>query len=650
MQVHDGAGRNITPRIRKSRAVLAVLALAAPRPVLRDDLAAMLWSRRDRDQARASLRQCIHELQALLAPLDPGLLNAERTHLSLATAGVRTDLRTGSTPGAPLLTDLVGLDPAFDRWLETERRRLGRVASAIAEAELFEHTQVNADPAAAIVAAEHLLAIDPRHQGGWRALITAHDARGDRPAAIAAYHRCITALAENSDTVPSPETQAVFTGLHAAGAPHALATPGARAIAPPPHPISSPPAAPRRRGIRIGVRPFRTLGGTDLTDPLSLGLAEEITAALSRFKWVFLIASPSLAAIASEPGADDPQWRELALDFVLDGTVQRSDDRVRVLVRLLDIKSGPDSKSGPEIVWVGRFDRIGVDILTLQDEIAAETVARIDPELIIREGRRAAGQTASSTTAYDLVLAAIPAIYRLEETSFRTAGTALAEAVRLDPDYAAAHAWLACWHVFLVGQNWAEDPAIMMSYAATLAERAIALDPTDARGITIAGHVRAFLYHRVDEAIALHDRALSLNPNMPLAWAFSGLALAYSGRHAEALSRLHRARQLSPFDPHSFFFDMGLMLAHFLRGEHVIVIELARRSLAQNPGFTSTYKIALAALGHLGRTDEAREMSAQLLAREPHFTVTTSVARTPMQVPADLALYAEGLRRAGLPL
>jgi DNA-binding SARP family transcriptional activator len=623
MQLHDATGTDITPRIRKSRAVLAVLALAAPRPVLRDELAALLWSRRDRDQGRASLRQCVHELQTLFAARERPVLEADRNLLLLRTDSVWIDVRAGVLSGAPLLNDLHGLDPAFDSWLAVERRKIGRAAAAVAAAVLLDPSDADFDAGRAVDAAERLLTIDPTHERGWRSLIGAYEARGDRAAALEAYRRCVATLSE-LDVAPAPETLALATRLREPLAPE------------------RPQAGPRRRGLRIGVRPFRTLGESG-DDPLALGLAEEITTALARFKWIFLVATSSLAALTSEPRPDDPRWRELALDFLLDGTVQRSDGRVRVMVRLLDVKSAP------EVAWAGRFDRAATDLLTLQDEIAAETVAQIDPELIIREGIRAAAHPPTSATAYDLVLSAIPAIYRLDEPSFRAAGATLAEAVRVDPGYAAAHAWWACWHIFLVGQNWADDAAVAMSHAGMLAERAIALDPTDARALTIAGHARAFLYHRLDEAMELHERALSLNPNLPLAWVLAGLADAYLGRHAQALSRVHHARQLSPFDPHGYFFDMALMLGHLLRRDFAVAVELAHRSIALNPGLTSTYKIALSALGHLGRHDEAAKMRHKLLALDPRFSIAHSVRRTPLQRPQDMALYAAGLRLAGLP-
>jgi tetratricopeptide (TPR) repeat protein len=312
------------------------------------------------------------------------------------------------------------------------------------------------------------------------------------------------------------------------------------------------------------------------------------------------------------------------------------------------------------VVWSARYEREADDLLTLQDEIAAEAVAQIDPQLIQHESRRA-GQRAGSAggaanpTAYDLVLRAIPALYQLEEREFLVAGRALERAVALDPGSAAAHAWLAYWHIFLVGQGWnaAAEPPIArgaaMARAGALAERAVRLDPADARALTIAGHVRAFLHRDVDGAMELHDRALGLNPNLPLAWAFSGLAESYRGRHAEAIRRIAQARKLSPFDPNAFYYDTALMVPHLMLRHFTEVVEMGRRAVALNPTLSSTYKLLLSALGHLGARDEAAGVRERLYALEPGYSLTQAAARSTFRQASDEVLFLEGLRLAGLP-
>ena len=148
------------------------------------------------------------------------------------------------------------------------------------------------------------------------------------------------------------------------------------------------------------------------------------------------------------------------------------------------------------------------------------------------------------------------------------AGEYLVNAIALEPDYAAAHAWYAYWHIFLVGQGWADDPRAMMEEAGELAERAVVLDPFDARALTIAGHVRAFLHRRLHEAASLHERALSLNPNLAMAWALSAITYAYMGEPEEAERRNNRYKKLSPLDPHAFFFDAFFILIHLMKRDY----------------------------------------------------------------------------------
>jgi tetratricopeptide (TPR) repeat protein len=312
------------------------------------------------------------------------------------------------------------------------------------------------------------------------------------------------------------------------------------------------------------------------------------------------------------------------------------------MTRLLDLHAGE------EVIWARRFDRHETDILTLQETIAAEMVAQLDPELLVREGEKARARPQGDPNAYDLLLRAIPAVYRLELDGFHKAGNLLAAAIELDPGHASAHAWYAYWHLLSVGQGWAEDVAAATRRGGDLAERAVMLDPTDARALTIAGHVRGFLRRRAGEALELHERALAVNPHLALAWCFSGLSLSYLGRHEEAIEKILEARRLSPFDPHGFFFDMAATMPYLMLQLHERVIELGNRALALNPTFSSTYKGHLAALGHLGRQAEATDMRMRLLVLEPRFCVRDALARSPLTRAQDLAHYAEGLRLAGL--
>jgi tetratricopeptide (TPR) repeat protein len=316
--------------------------------------------------------------------------------------------------------------------------------------------------------------------------------------------------------------------------------------------------------------------------------------------------------------------------------------RLRVTLRLLDLRAGS------QVVWARRFDRQTHDLLTLQDEIAAEVVAQIDPEILLIEARRVSARSPTDATAYDLMLRALPLINRLDRTSYMAAGEYLMRAIELEPDYAAAYAWYAYWLNILVGQGWSSDPASAMENAGRMAEQAVMLDPYDARGLTIAGHIRASLHRRLREAITLHDRALSINPNLAMAWSLSAATFAYAGDFDEAEKRNNRYKKLSPYDPHAFAFDTNFTVIYFLRRDYETALVYGRQVTDINPLYSAAYKPYLAALGHLGQIQEAAIARQRLLQLEPGFTVESFLAATPFERQVDRDHYASGLRLAGI--
>ncbi|MBR0679288.1 hypothetical protein GXW74_02220 [Roseomonas eburnea] len=567
-------------------------------------------------------------MQESLGSWGRGLLVPTRETVTLNLDGVWADARelplmARDRPEAlnllqaELLSDLDGLDAAFDIWLVDQRRRLRDMALDAATSRLAAATSAEARA----LEARRVLAIDAAQEPVWRILIRAEAERGDRGAAFAAWEDCRRIFAERFRSAPSPETAALAESLRGE-----VATPQ---LVPPPRTAA--------RGARLGVMPFRVLGGEPDAE-VSVGLAGEITAALARFRWLVLVDSSSIAAAARKEGGG----QSLELDFSLSGTVQRAGDRVRVTLRLTDHRP-PES-----VAWAERFDRDAGDLLTLQDEIAAEVVARIDPEILLIEANRAAARPPVHATAYDLLLRAIPAIYRLDRESYELAGSMLAEATRLEPDYAPAFAWHAYWHLFLVGQGWAQNSEEVLAKSEALASRAVTLDPSDAQALAILGHVRAFLHHRVDEAVSLYERAIALNPNLPMAWVFSALTLSYRGDHVEALKRWERYKRLAPLHPHAFFFDAARLVPLLLLRRHEEVDAAARQVTALHTDFTFPYKIWLSALGHLGRRDQAAEVRGRLTAMEPDFSLAKARERAPFQPAVDLDHYLTGLRKAGL--
>ncbi len=645
MEASTPNGESILPPGRKTRALLAIIALSAPRPVLRSRLAELLWSRRPEEQARASLRQEIHRLLEVLTPAGKEVLAINRDSLALRPGVVWVDveevLRATTTHPASLalldgelLEELDGVDPAFDGWLQTERERLRDRARSVGETLLTEQ----GSPEALIVVAQQLLSIDRAHEGAWRALMRAHAERGERGMAIQSYDRCRAVLADLLDATPSSETQALLADIRTGR----TARPAAPAPSPPAELRPEPRAAALRAGAKLGVLPL-TLVGTDETEAhLALGLAEEITSALQKVRWLFLVSSGSLAQFVQQGRDDAGLRRTFGLDFVLDGLVQRVGRRFRVTLRLVDLRDGS------QIVWARRFDRQTSDLLTLQEEIAAEATAQIDPEILAIESRRAAQRPASDSAAYDLLLRALPGLGRLEREHFMQSGQWLRQAISLEPDLAAPHAWYACWLGLLVSQGWAKDRDAAVNEAAHHAERAITLDPQDAKALTIAGHVRVSLQRRVREGIALHERALVLNPNLAMAWALLGLAQLYLGDWEEGERRLLRYKQLAPTDPHAFHYATGFSLVALAKRDYEGAVITGRSASEMNPAFSGACEPYLAALGFLGQAQEAAVVRRRLLAINPGFNIERVLRNSPFERAEDREHLARGLRLAGV--
>ena len=664
MEAWTFRSESVLPHGRKTRALLAILALSLPRSMLRGRLAEMLWSRRPDDQARASLRQEVHRLLEALEPAGGQILIITRDHLGLRPGTVWVDVEevlkaSIAKPAAlslldgELLEGLDGVDPSFDAWLTTERERLHDRARGLAESLLVQKS----DPVDVIPAAQQLLAIDRTHEGAWRALMRAYARRGERGMAIQAFERCRSVLTDLLDAQPSEETHHVLAEIRAVGP---IAAPP-KAAEPPPPTRAEPrlmrsiearePREPRaertqnlpRGGARIGVLPLQMMGTSEEEAHLSTGLADEITSALARFRWMFVVSSGSLARFAAGSRDETAIRRNFSIDFLLDGTVLRTGGRLRISLRLLDLRAGN------QMVWDRRFERDSDDLLTLQDDIAAEVVAQIDPEILLIEAQRVISRPPQDPSAYDLVLRAIPLITRLEKPLFMQAGELLRRAAMQEPDYAAGHAWLAFWQMFLVGQGWAHDAAEVMADAGRLAERAILLDPQDAKALTIAGHVRAFLHHQMREALTLHDRALTLNPNLAMAWALSAGTYTYLGEFTEADKRMARYKKLSPLDPHAFFYDGISIYTALLQQDFERAAEVGRVVTGMNTTFSSSLKPYLAALGHLGRQQESARALARLMSIQPEFTLAGFIRTSPFERDEDLACVVTGLRLAGVP-
>ena len=592
-EAQTATGESVLPVSKKARALLSLVAAHMPQPLRRDFAASLLWSAKPKDHAANSLRQALRELQISLSACgEPAILQTGSGRLVLQADSVWVDIHDpaaikwkpdADSGGGPLLLcqNLQGLDQAFDSHLE-------RVWKNLVFQQAFVSYGDDRTDAAPLLGRPML---DPLQSAMPPSELARSPANGsDQRAAIRPPLR-------SEDT------------LHG-------------------------------QGWRIAVLPFRSLGGS-LDGGLSLSMAEEVSAALARFRMPRLIATGSFWD-GDGPAADAlARSREYNLDYVISGTIQASGQRIRVTVTLLDV--GLDF----EVIWASRFEGSTEDLFTLQDTIASQTVAQIDPELLQRHQFRGEAVRTANAAAHQAVLTAIQGIYRPDKPRFVQARDLLLRAIELDEEYAAAHAWLAYWYIMGMGQGWLDNPAEAGGLAGLAAERAVMLDPLDARGVTIAGHVKAYMLHDLDAALALHQRAISLNPNLPIAWTLSSIANIYNGDHRTAVRQAEMAASLSPSDPHVFFVEHAAMMAHMFLSEFEKADSLAISVLERKPGHVSALKVRLSILGYLGRHEEAVSTLTQLREIEPDVTVRSILSRPPLR-PRDLEFYAVGLRLGGL--
>lgn len=393
----------------------------------------------------------------------------------------------------------------------------------------------------------------------------------------------------------------------------------------PPNP-RPPPAPPRRTSVL--VTPLNNLAGPR-AGPLDVVATDAILAALSALR--------SVAVMVELPGTAQPPP-----DYLLSGNIHLAGQRPRVALRLVDVGGGG------AVLWSAILAPDEARPAAFAEDVAALACARIEHELLLIEAERAARRPLAEASAQELVLRVLPDIYRLERDAFDRAGRLLALATRREPQLASAQAWLAYWNVLRVGQGWADKEREALQAAGQAAERAILLDPRDARGLAIAGHVRGFLHHQVPEALALTSQALDINPALPAAWTFSGMAHAYAGELEEARRRLRRALALLPRNPHAFFTEAGLATVEMLLGHYEAALAIGRGVLQLQPRFTAALRAQIAALGHLGRAEEARPLVRALLDLDPGFTVLRFRAAAPYVRRRDIDHFLRGLRAAGV--
>jgi TolB-like protein/class 3 adenylate cyclase/Tfp pilus assembly protein PilF len=391
----------------------------------------------------------------------------------------------------------------------------------------------------------------------------------------------------------------------------------------------------------LAVLPFRTISGTDDDSYYGEGMTDSIITDLSRNRSLYVIARNS--TLRYRAGGKDLRQiaSELDVRYLLDGSVQRQGTRLRINTELTDIL-------GNVAIWAQKYEGSTDDLFEFQDRITSSILSSIEPRVRAVETARVADRPTESLDAFHCVLRAMSLLYLLTAESHREAGQLLERAIVLDPSYAQAHAYLAWWLNFQIGEGWSLDPDRDRARALIVSRRAIELDPDDPFALAVAGHILSFMGKSPGEAMELFGRALALNENLAFAWGLSALTLAYLGRPDEALERLQNVWRLNPYDPLNFYFWIVAGIAEFVAGRYDEAIVYLNRSRRANLLFRPCIRTLAAALALSGDEAGAELAARQLLEIEPTFRVSTFVSWYPLRKD-DLDRLAKGLRAAGLP-
>ncbi|WP_422419478.1 winged helix-turn-helix domain-containing tetratricopeptide repeat protein [Pseudomonas sp. GZD-222] len=392
----------------------------------------------------------------------------------------------------------------------------------------------------------------------------------------------------------------------------------------------------------ITVLPFQNLSGDPEQDYFADGIVEDIIGALARIRWLFVIARNS--SFTYKGRAVDAQGvsQELGVRYVLEGSVRKYGNKVRITGQLIDASSGTH-------IWAERFEGLLDSIFELQDQIAESVVGAIAPQLERAEIERAKRKPTDSLDAYDYYLRGTAKLHHGTREAIDQALLWFYKAIELDPEYASAYGMAAWCHFWRKINGWMSERPREIAEGVRLARLAVELGRDDAVALTRGGHALAHLAGDVDSGIALLDRARLLNPNLAPAWFLGGILRALRGETEAAIDNLNHAVRLSPLDPEMFRMQVGMALAHFFSGRYEVAATWAEKAQGNLPSLLPAVALLVACYALSGQMDKAQAALQRLQALDPTLRLSNLREWLPILRDEDLARFAEGLRLAGLP-
>ena len=400
------------------------------------------------------------------------------------------------------------------------------------------------------------------------------------------------------------------------------------------------PALPLPDKPSIAVLPFENLSGDPEQEYFADGMVEEIITAISRMRWLFVIARNS-SFVYKHRAVDIKQvGRELGVRYALEGSVRRAGDRIRIAGQLIDTATGSH-------IWADRYDGALSDVFDLQERIAESVVGAIQPSILTAEMERSARKRPDSLVAYDYVLRALPLVWSLNRTQSENAQKLLERALAIEPEYPLALSLAAWCHAQRVVYNWSDALDQERDIALRLAQQAAAINRDDPMVLAILGAAHTIVR---DFSIAGEhlERALSLDLNSAWAWNRSGWLNVHRGKPDLAIEQFERAIRLSPFDPAGFVCLFGIADAHFFKGQYEEAVKWSEKGLNQQPEAGWHLRVLVPALVLSGRQDEARKAFERMMGYYPGLTIRK--VRGALPFAADMIeRIVKGLRQVGLP-
>ncbi|MGB6444677.1 MAG: winged helix-turn-helix domain-containing protein [Xanthobacteraceae bacterium] len=401
------------------------------------------------------------------------------------------------------------------------------------------------------------------------------------------------------------------------------------------------PTLPLPDRAAIAVLPFTNMTSDPAQEYFSDGISEDIIAALSKLRWFFVIARNSSFTYKGKMAHLKQIADELGVGYVVEGSVRKVGDRVRITAQLNDVATGRQ-------IWAEHYDRDLADVFAVQDEITEAIVAAVEPQLYAAENFRAKRKHPDSMDAWDLLMRAMSHYWRVTRQDNVVAQALLEKATAIDPHYGHAFGLLATSHTFSAHMGW-ENMAVVAPVAERAAAAAILADSEDPWAHYALGCVHLFA-RRFDDSLAEFECALQLNPNFSIAQAYYGLTLAYCGRWDEATRSVQRALRASPRDPLAAIYCGIASYAQYVGCNYDDAMRLAREGIRQRGDFVGAHRVLTAAAGMAGKRDVAGAALQGLRRVQPNISLDWIAKEMPIKQDAEREHYLEGFRRAGLNL